>query len=137
MRVDAGHSKAANVNAALALATGEVIGIFDADHRPTAGCFERAWRSLTEGADVVQGQCAVRARRRDARSRAAAPPRWRFLTHALLAGAILALARDHAARVGHVRELAGDRAWRVTPRTAPVPGHTGMHLEPLTRLAAA
>jgi hypothetical protein len=53
-------SKAANVNAALALATGEVIAIFDADHHPRPGGFERAWRWLAAGYDVVQGSCRVR-----------------------------------------------------------------------------
>jgi cellulose synthase/poly-beta-1,6-N-acetylglucosamine synthase-like glycosyltransferase len=53
-------SKAENVNAALAVATGEIIAVFDADHHPEPGCFERAWPTLAAGADVVQGRCAVR-----------------------------------------------------------------------------
>jgi|SRR5688572_21192941 hypothetical protein len=53
-------SKAANVNAALAVATGEIVGIFDADHHPQPGGFERAGRWLAAGYDVVQGSCRVR-----------------------------------------------------------------------------
>jgi hypothetical protein len=60
LRVAGSTSKAANVNAALAVATGEVIGIFDADHHPRPGGFERAWRWLSSGYDVVQGRCRVR-----------------------------------------------------------------------------
>jgi cellulose synthase/poly-beta-1,6-N-acetylglucosamine synthase-like glycosyltransferase len=53
-------SKAQNVNAALRVADGEVIGIFDADHHPMQGAFERAWRWLAHDAEVVQGHCVVR-----------------------------------------------------------------------------
>jgi hypothetical protein len=53
-------SKAANVNCALTVATGDVIAIFDADHHPHPGGFERAWRWLAAGYDVVQGSCRVR-----------------------------------------------------------------------------
>jgi cellulose synthase/poly-beta-1,6-N-acetylglucosamine synthase-like glycosyltransferase len=60
IQVEESESKAANVNAALAEATGEIIGIFDADHHPEAGGFERAWRWLAAGYDVVQGRCRVR-----------------------------------------------------------------------------
>jgi cellulose synthase/poly-beta-1,6-N-acetylglucosamine synthase-like glycosyltransferase len=60
LRVANSDSKAANVDAALALATGEFCGIFDADHRPENGAFVRAWQALRSGADVVQGHCAVR-----------------------------------------------------------------------------
>ena len=60
LRVPGSTSKAANVNAALAVATGEVIAIFDADHHPRPGGFERAWRWLASGYDVVQGSCRVR-----------------------------------------------------------------------------
>jgi DNA-binding response OmpR family regulator/cellulose synthase/poly-beta-1,6-N-acetylglucosamine synthase-like glycosyltransferase len=59
-RVDHSTSKAQNVNAALALATGEFVGMFDADHHPAPGSFERAWRWLSSGVDVVQGHCVVR-----------------------------------------------------------------------------
>jgi cellulose synthase/poly-beta-1,6-N-acetylglucosamine synthase-like glycosyltransferase len=54
------RSKADNVNAALRIATGEMVAIFDADHHPAPGSYERAWRWLGDGADVVQGRCAVR-----------------------------------------------------------------------------
>jgi cellulose synthase/poly-beta-1,6-N-acetylglucosamine synthase-like glycosyltransferase len=60
VRVEESHSKAENVNAALDHATGEIIGVFDADHHPTTGSYERAWRWLANGYDVVQGRCAVR-----------------------------------------------------------------------------
>lgn len=53
-------SKAQNVNAALHVATGEIIGIFDADHHPMQGAFDRAWRWIADGADVVQGHCVIR-----------------------------------------------------------------------------
>jgi cellulose synthase/poly-beta-1,6-N-acetylglucosamine synthase-like glycosyltransferase len=60
MRVDGSESKAQNVNAALSAATGEFIGIFDADHHPDPHCFRRAWRWLVSGYDIVQGHCMVR-----------------------------------------------------------------------------
>jgi cellulose synthase/poly-beta-1,6-N-acetylglucosamine synthase-like glycosyltransferase len=59
-RVDHSTSKAQNVNAALALATGAFVGMFDADHHSAPGSFERAWRWLSSGVDVVQGHCVVR-----------------------------------------------------------------------------
>jgi cellulose synthase/poly-beta-1,6-N-acetylglucosamine synthase-like glycosyltransferase/GGDEF domain-containing protein len=60
IRVDGSESKAQNVNAALSEATGEFIGIFDADHHPDPHCFRRAWRWLASGYDIVQGHCMVR-----------------------------------------------------------------------------
>ncbi len=60
IRVEGSESKAQNVNAALSEATGEFIGIFDADHHPEPNGFRRAWRWLDSGYDVVQGHCAVR-----------------------------------------------------------------------------
>jgi diguanylate cyclase (GGDEF)-like protein len=60
LRVEGSVSKAQNVNAALASVTGEFVGIFDADHHPAPGSFERAWRWLGSGVDVVQGHCVVR-----------------------------------------------------------------------------
>ena len=60
LRVPDSTSKAQNVNAALAVATGELIGIFDADHHPMPGAFRRAWHWIADGADVVQGHCTVR-----------------------------------------------------------------------------
>jgi DNA-binding response OmpR family regulator/cellulose synthase/poly-beta-1,6-N-acetylglucosamine synthase-like glycosyltransferase len=59
-RVDGSTSKAQNVNAALAVATGDFVGIFDADHHPDAYAFRRAWRWLSRGYDIVQGHCVVR-----------------------------------------------------------------------------
>jgi DNA-binding response OmpR family regulator/cellulose synthase/poly-beta-1,6-N-acetylglucosamine synthase-like glycosyltransferase len=60
IRVQGSESKAQNVNAALSEATGEFIGIFDADHHPDPLCFRRAWRWLASGYDIVQGHCLVR-----------------------------------------------------------------------------
>jgi cellulose synthase/poly-beta-1,6-N-acetylglucosamine synthase-like glycosyltransferase/GGDEF domain-containing protein len=60
MRVEGSTSKPQNVNAALAEVRGEFVGIFDADHLPDPGAFVRAWRWLSNGADVVQGHCVVR-----------------------------------------------------------------------------
>ncbi|SFA98869.1 Glycosyltransferase, catalytic subunit of cellulose synthase and poly-beta-1,6-N-acetylglucosamine synthase [Nocardioides alpinus] len=60
LKVHDSTSKAQNVNAALRVATGEFIGIFDADHHPADGSFERAWRWIADGHDVVQGHCVIR-----------------------------------------------------------------------------
>jgi DNA-binding response OmpR family regulator/cellulose synthase/poly-beta-1,6-N-acetylglucosamine synthase-like glycosyltransferase len=60
LRVDHSTSKAQNVNAALSIATGEVIGVFDADHQPMPSSFMRAWHWLASGYDIVQGHCVVR-----------------------------------------------------------------------------
>jgi cellulose synthase/poly-beta-1,6-N-acetylglucosamine synthase-like glycosyltransferase/GGDEF domain-containing protein len=60
MRVEGSTSKPQNVNAALAEVQGEFVGVFDADHLPEPDAFTRAWRWLSNGADVVQGHCAVR-----------------------------------------------------------------------------
>ena len=53
-------SKAQNVNAALRHVTGEFVGVFDADHHPMPGAFDRAARWLSGGWDVVQGHCVIR-----------------------------------------------------------------------------
>jgi hypothetical protein len=54
-------SKAQNINAAVRLAGGDVVGVFDADHCPAPGSFVRAARWIGGGrADVVQGHCVVR-----------------------------------------------------------------------------
>lgn len=63
LKVPDSTSKAQNVNAALHVADGEVIGIFDADHHPMQGAFDRAWQWLgdpDDPADVVQGHCVIR-----------------------------------------------------------------------------
>ena len=60
LKVHGSTSKAQNVNAALARVEGEFVGIFDADHHPMAGAFERAWRWISTGAAVVQGHCVIR-----------------------------------------------------------------------------
>ncbi len=60
LRVEHSSSKAQNINAALAIATGEMIGIFDADHQPMPSSFVRAWHWLAAGYDIVQGHCVIR-----------------------------------------------------------------------------
>ncbi len=60
LNVRASTSKAQNVNSALARVDGEFVGIFDADHHPMPGAFERAWRWIASGVDVVQGHCVIR-----------------------------------------------------------------------------
>jgi cellulose synthase/poly-beta-1,6-N-acetylglucosamine synthase-like glycosyltransferase len=60
LRVAGSTSKAQNVNAALPHVRGDFVGIFDADHHPTADSFTRAWHWLASGYDVVQGHCVVR-----------------------------------------------------------------------------
>ena len=60
VRVPESRSKSQNVNFVIPLVTGEFVGIFDADHHPAAGAFERAWRWIASGADVVQGHCVIR-----------------------------------------------------------------------------
>ncbi len=60
LKVADSNSKAQNLNAALARATGDFIGVFDADHHPDPDSFHRAWRWLSNGYDVVQGHCLVR-----------------------------------------------------------------------------
>ena len=60
LKVPDSTSKAQNVNAALRVAEGEFVGIFDADHHPMPGAFDRAWAWIDDGADVVQGHCVIR-----------------------------------------------------------------------------
>jgi cellulose synthase/poly-beta-1,6-N-acetylglucosamine synthase-like glycosyltransferase len=60
LRVGDSTSKAQNINAALQVVTGEIVGIFDADHRPMATAFRRAAAWLEAGVDVVQGRSVVR-----------------------------------------------------------------------------
>jgi len=62
LRVEGSESKAENLNAGIEVATGEIIGILDADHHPPADCFERAWRWLEGHYDVVQGRNVIRNR---------------------------------------------------------------------------
>lgn len=58
--VEGSVSKAQNVNAALTRVRGEFVGLFDADHHPVLGSFERAWRWIASGVGVVQGHCVIR-----------------------------------------------------------------------------
>jgi cellulose synthase/poly-beta-1,6-N-acetylglucosamine synthase-like glycosyltransferase len=60
LRVEGSRSKAENLNAALGIVTGEIIGILDADHHPPADCFIRAWHWLAQEYDVVQGRNIIR-----------------------------------------------------------------------------
>jgi Glycosyl transferase family group 2 len=55
------RSKAENLNAALQIVTGEITGILDADHLPSADCFARAWGWLAnQRYAVVQGRNVIR-----------------------------------------------------------------------------
>lgn len=54
------RSKAENLNAAVRVAKGDMICLYDADHLPKVDCVARAWRWLAGGYDVVQGRCVVR-----------------------------------------------------------------------------
>lgn len=60
LRVVDSRSKAENVNAALAEARGEIVGVYDADHWPEPDCYCKAWRWLAHGYDAVQGRCVIR-----------------------------------------------------------------------------
>lgn len=61
IKVEGSTSKAENLNAAINVASGEMIALFDADHRPTLeDSFERAWHWIANGYDVVQGRCTIR-----------------------------------------------------------------------------
>ena len=59
--VPGSSSKAQNVNAGMRLASGDVVGVFDADHRPAPGSFARAARWIGSGqCEAVQGHCVIR-----------------------------------------------------------------------------
>ncbi|MEO1561598.1 MAG: glycosyltransferase family 2 protein, partial [Cyanobacteria bacterium J06632_19] len=61
IKVEGSTSKAENLNAAINVASGEMIALFDADHHPTLeDTFERAWHWIGNGYDVVQGRCTIR-----------------------------------------------------------------------------
>jgi cellulose synthase/poly-beta-1,6-N-acetylglucosamine synthase-like glycosyltransferase len=60
VRILGSTSKAQNINVALTRAVGEFVGVFDADHQPDPDSFRRAWRWMSDGADVVQGHCLIR-----------------------------------------------------------------------------
>ncbi|HUP14634.1 MAG TPA: response regulator [Acidimicrobiia bacterium] len=60
VRVPNSNSKAQNLNAGMARAIGDFVGIFDADHHPDLDAFHRAWRWLSNGYSAVQGHCLVR-----------------------------------------------------------------------------
>lgn len=59
LRVPKSHSKAENINYALQYVTGEIVGIFDADHRPEPDSFRKAFQWIHAGYDVVQGHCVI------------------------------------------------------------------------------
>ncbi|WP_024544853.1 glycosyltransferase [Picosynechococcus sp. NKBG15041c] len=66
LHVQGSHSKAENLNAALAVVTGEMTCIFDADHWPTGDALARAWAWLRGGNyDVVQGRNIIRNHRKN------------------------------------------------------------------------
>lgn len=68
LAVQGSTSKSENMNAALDVATGAIIGVFDADHHPEAGAFDKAWCWIAAGYDAVQGRCVVRAGERASRT---------------------------------------------------------------------
>ncbi|WP_162824099.1 glycosyltransferase [Peterkaempfera bronchialis] len=58
---DAPGGKSAALNDALALADGEVVVVFDADHQPTPGCLRELLRPFADPQiAAVQGRCVVR-----------------------------------------------------------------------------
>lgn len=65
LRVPGSRSKAQNILAALPHAKGEMTVLLDADHHPHHDAFERAYRWLRSGYDVVQGRCVVRNQRQN------------------------------------------------------------------------
>jgi cellulose synthase/poly-beta-1,6-N-acetylglucosamine synthase-like glycosyltransferase len=69
LRVMGSRSKADNIRAALPLCEGEMTVLLDADHQPLPDAFERAYRWLVRGYDVVQGRCVVRNQRHSAQTR--------------------------------------------------------------------
>jgi cellulose synthase/poly-beta-1,6-N-acetylglucosamine synthase-like glycosyltransferase len=60
VKVDDSTTKAGNVNGAIPYITGDIVAIYDADHHPESTCFQKAWRRLCNGADIVQGRCIIR-----------------------------------------------------------------------------
>jgi len=52
-------SKCDNINAVLTSIRGTFVGLFDSDHIPLPHSFERAWRDLQSGSDVVQGRTKI------------------------------------------------------------------------------
>ncbi|MEX2328695.1 MAG: glycosyltransferase, partial [Nitriliruptoraceae bacterium] len=60
IRVDGSTSLVQDVTAALSLATGTYVGIFTADQRPAPDAFRRAWRTLSQGSDIVLGHDLIR-----------------------------------------------------------------------------
>lgn len=69
LRVIGSRSKAENIIAALPLCEGEMTVLLDADHQPLPDAFERAYRWLLRGYDVVQGRCVVRNQQVNAHTR--------------------------------------------------------------------
>ncbi len=63
------HSKAENIVATLPLCRGEMTVLLDADHHPLPDAFERAYRWLLRGYDVVQGRCVVRNQQENLQTR--------------------------------------------------------------------
>lgn len=53
-------SKSENLNYSIDMASGEMIVLIDADHRPSPDCLKKAWRWLEKKYDIVQGRCKIR-----------------------------------------------------------------------------
>lgn len=56
----AGGGKAGALGDALPIVTGDVVAVFDADHRPASDGLTRLVRALGPGVAVVQGRCGIR-----------------------------------------------------------------------------
>ncbi len=69
LRVMGSRSKAENILAALPHVRGEMTVLLDADHHPHPDVFERAWRWINAGYDVVQGRCVVRNQKQNLMTR--------------------------------------------------------------------
>jgi cellulose synthase/poly-beta-1,6-N-acetylglucosamine synthase-like glycosyltransferase len=63
LRVDGSSRKAANMNAAIQFASGQMIAFFDADAKPGPDCLIKAHRWLRRGYDFVQGANLVQNRK--------------------------------------------------------------------------
>jgi len=59
VKVVGSTSKCDNINAVLSSIKGQFVGLFDSDHIPMPGSFERAWRDIQGGSDVVQGRTKI------------------------------------------------------------------------------
>mmetsp|Transcript_46960 Transcript_46960/g.89663 ORF Transcript_46960/g.89663 Transcript_46960/m.89663 type:complete len:635 (-) Transcript_46960:227-2131(-) len=59
IKVEGSTSKSDNVNSVMHMIKGQFVGVYDSDHVPMPGSFERAWRNLEQGFHYVQGRTQV------------------------------------------------------------------------------